>query len=149
MQIANILLALAGERGNTVPKYAVTPSEVAVYRLLHGDDAVTEIEVTGETKIAHKAERDRLSEIFARKNENGQFVAPAVQQLFPGAAATLFENFDELDIPEDFYKAKSRMVPPAPKARKAEKKVEAAAPPAEEEDETDGGKEMHDNDMFK
>jgi hypothetical protein len=155
MQIANILLAIAGERGNTVPKYDVTPSEVAVLRLLHGDDAVTDIEITGEKKTTHKAERERLSEAFARKNENGHFVAPAVQQLFPGAAASLFDNFDDLDIPEDFYKAKSRMTPVAAKPKKAEKaektekKAEAPAPAEPVEDDEDGGKEMADNGLFK
>lgn len=151
MQIANILVAISGERGNTVPKYDVTPSEVAVLRLLHGDDAVTDIEITGEKKITHRAERDRLAEAYARKNADGRFIAPAVDALFPGAAAALFETFDELDIPEDFYKAKGRMTPPAPKARKAEKKAEAPAAPAApaEEDDEDGGKPMPDNSMFQ
>lgn len=147
MQIANILLAIAGERGNTVPKYDVTPAEVAVLRLLHGEDAVTDIEITGEKKTTHKAERERLNEIFARKNEQGHFFAPAVSQLFPGAAASLFDTFDELDIPEDFYKAKGRMTPkPAKKTEKA--KAEAPAPAVVDDDE-DGGKEMADNEMFK
>ena len=150
MQIANILLAIAGERGNTVPKYDVTPSEVAVYRLLHGDDAVTDIEITGDIKTTHKAERERLNEIFARKNDEGHFIAPAVSRLFPGAAASLFDHFDDLDIPEDFYKAKGRMTPVAAKPRKTKDKAEAPAPaePVEEEDE-DGGKEMADNGLFK
>lgn len=151
MQIANILLAIAGERGNTVPKYDVTPSEVAVYRLLHGDDAVTDIEITGDIKTTHKAERERLNEIFARKNDEGHFIAPAVSRLFPGAAASLFDNFDDLDIPEDFYKAKGRMTPSAAKPKKAEKTKEKAETPAPvvEEDDADGGKEMADNEMFK
>jgi hypothetical protein len=155
MQIANILLAIAGERGNTVPKYDVTPSEVAVYRLLHGDDAVTDIEITGEKKTTHKIERERLNELFARKNEEGHFIAPAVSRLFPGAAASLFDNFEDLDIPEDFYKAKSRMTPVAAKPKKAEKaektekKAEAPAPAEPVEDDEDGGKEMADNGLFK
>ncbi len=154
MQTANILLAIAGERGNTVPKYDVTPSEVAVYRLLHGDDAVTDIEITGEKKTTHKAERERLNELFARKNEEGHFIAPAVSRLFPGAAASLFDNFDDLDIPEDFYKAKGRMTPSSAKPKKAEKaektKEKAEAPaPVVEEDDADGGKEMADNEMFR
>jgi len=156
MQTANILLAIAGERGNTVPKYDVTPSEVAVLRLLHGDDAVTDIEITGEKKTTHKIERERLNEMFARKNEEGHFIAPAVSRLFPGAAASLFDNFEDLDIPEDFYKAKSRMTPsaaPKPKkaekAEKTEKKAEAPAPAETVEDDEDGGKEMADNGLFK
>ena len=148
MQIANILLAVAGERGHTVPKYEVTPSEVAVLRLLHGDDAVTDIEVLDDIKRSHRAERDRLAEIFGRKSAEGRHTAPAVDALFPGAAASLFERFEELDIPEEFYKAEIRMKPTAKAPKTKAKKPEVEVAPVED-DADDGGEEMSDNDMFK
>ena len=40
MQTANVLLALGGKRGESVPKYGVTPAEVVVLQQLHGQDAV-------------------------------------------------------------------------------------------------------------
>jgi hypothetical protein len=153
MEIATVMLAIAGDKGNTVMKTDVTPSEVAVLRYLHGEDAVNDIEVTGEIKRKHNEERERLAESYGRQIGERK-VAVAVNALFPGAAARLFDTFSELDLPDDFYKAEARKVPTAPKskpARKAEPKgaPKAAAEPEDEgEDEDDGGEEMPDNKMF-
>ncbi|CDZ55099.1 hypothetical protein [Neorhizobium galegae] len=109
MQIANIMLALGGDSGNTVPKYGVTAAEVAVLRLIHGDEAVTSIEPTGEDKRGHRQEIGRLTELYGRLQPNGRRSAPAVDALFPGAAARVFETFEELDLPEEFYKTETRV----------------------------------------
>ena len=168
MQIANVLLHLSGDAGNTVPKYGVTAAEVAVLRHIHGDDAVVDIEPTGEVTRSHKSERERLLEVFGR-NEDGRFAAPAVERLFPGAAARVFERFDELDLPEDMFKAQTRarataapveepevakpVAEPAKKPAKG-KKVEAAPEPEPEEvtdevEEDDGIGAMPDRNLFK
>lgn len=124
MQIANILLALGGDSGNVVPKYKVTPAEVAVLRLIHGDEAVTDIEPLSADAIdedsgrprTHRQEITRLSHVYGKVQPNGRRAAPAVAQLFPGAAARVFESFDELDLPDVFFKATGR-VKPAPAAK--------------------------------
>lgn len=152
METANVLLAIAGDKGNTVMKYDVTPSEVAVLRFLHGDDAVTDIEVKDKTlKITHKEERERLAEAYGRQIGERK-VAVAVNALFPGAASRLFETFAELDLPDDFYKAEARKVPTANKPKARAPKAAAAKPEAAETDEEesdDEGKEMPDNSLFK
>lgn len=148
METANVLLAIAGDKGNTVMKYGVTPSETAVLRYLHGDDAVTEIEITDTPlKISHKEERDRLAETYGRQIGERK-VAVAVNALFPGAAARLFDTYAELDLPDDFYKAEARKVPTAakPKARAAKTATKTEVVEDESEDE---GKEMPDNSLFK
>jgi hypothetical protein len=109
MEQANILLALGGDKGNTVPKQGVTAAEVAVLRLIHGDEAVTDIEPTGEDKRTHRQEIGRLTELYGRLQPNGRRSAPAVDALFPGAAARVFETFEELDLPEEFYKTETRV----------------------------------------
>lgn len=154
METANVLLALAGDKGNTVMKYSVTASEVAVLRFLHGDDAVTDIEILGQTeKRSHKEERERLAEAYGRQIGERK-VAVAVNALFPGAASRLFDTFAELDLPDEFYKAEARRTPTAPKAKgkPREAKPEATkseATKTEDEDEGDEGKDMPDNSLFE
>ncbi len=150
METATVLLAIAGDKGNTVMKTDVTPSEVAVLRFLHGDDAVSDVEVTGEVARKHNEERERLAETYGRQIGERK-VAVAVNALFPGAAARMFDSFSELDLPDDFYKAEARKVPTAPKAKPAKKEAPKAATPAPEPepDVEDEGSEMPDNDLFK
>ncbi|MDK4729341.1 hypothetical protein [Rhizobium phaseoli] len=109
MQIATITLMLGGDAGNTVQKFDVTPSEIAVLRVIHGDDAVTEIQPTSNVTRTNRAERQRLMERYGRNQPNGQFSAPAVDMLFPGVAARFYETFDELELDESFFKADTRV----------------------------------------
>lgn len=104
MQLASILLNLGGDAGNQVPKFNVTPSEVAVLRILHGDDAVNDIEVIGEEKRSSKAERERLMQIYAAPQPDGSRRSPAIDMLFPGVAARLYDNFDEMELDEVHFK---------------------------------------------
>lgn len=104
MQVATILLNIGGDAGNQVPKYNVTPSEVHVLQLLHGSDAVNEIEITGDEKRTSKQERERLVHIYAQPQPNGERRSPAIDTLFPGVAARLYENFSEMDLEDHVYK---------------------------------------------
>jgi hypothetical protein len=104
MQLANALLALSGDTGNTVPKYNITPSEVAVLQFIHGSDAVTNIEILDrEITVASRDERDRLSETYGAY-EGDRFRSRAVEALFPGAAARVFQTFDEMGLDESLFK---------------------------------------------
>jgi hypothetical protein len=116
MQIATITLLLSGDAGNTVQKFDVTPSEIAVLRVIHGDDAVTEIQPTGNVTRTNRAERQRLTERYGRNQPNGQFSAPAIDMLFPGVAARFYETFDELELDESFFKADTRVASKPAKA---------------------------------
>lgn len=108
MQTASVLVALAGDTGNTVQKWGVTPSEVAVLQLVHGSDAVTDIHVREDVQRTNRAERERLAAFYGQPQPDGGFKSIAVDSLFPGAAARLFERFDELEIDEQFF-----VTPPA------------------------------------
>jgi hypothetical protein len=122
MQYANIMVALGGDRGNTVPRYQVPASEIAVLRAIHGPDAVHDVEptaapeepvldefgdATGKTrpvKFNNRAELTRLKEQYAGAN-----TSKIVEGLYPGAAARVFEDLDDLEIPKEHFKAKERM----------------------------------------
>lgn len=124
IEVANILLALGGDNGNTVPKYSVTVAEVAVLRVIHGNEAVTDVQPTGFVETTHRAEIGRLMERYGR-SVDGRFEAKAVTLLFPGAAARVFERFEELEMPEEFYKAETRVSMSAPQPVAAAPKPEA------------------------
>lgn len=130
MQTAHILLSLGGDSGNVVPKYNVTAAEIAVLRHIHGDEAVMDVEPSGEVKRNSRVERQRLVEAYGRRID-GRFASPAVDALFPGAASRVFETLDELDLPEEFFKAERRV-----KARPARQEEPVA------DEEVDGSQEQ-------
>lgn len=113
MEKGNALVALGGDSGNTVPKYDVTPAEIAVLRVIHGDDAVFDIEKTGDINRTNRQELSRLTEVYGQRQPNGNSAAPAVSALFPGAAARVFESFDELELDESLFKPIRRDTPRA------------------------------------
>jgi hypothetical protein len=128
MQTANVMVALGGDTGNTVPKYGVTAAEIAVLRSIHGNEAVFDIEPVGEVQRGHRDERQRLVEGYRSKDSDGKSI---VEGLFPGAAARVFETLDELELPEELFKTTERMkavadAPEAP-AENAPKSKKAAA----------------------
>lgn len=111
MQSANILLALGGDSGNQVPKFDVTAAEIAVLRAIHGDDAVSEITPTdavpGTRDRTNRGELARLKAIYGNARDlEGNLV---VDQLFPGVAARVFENLDELELDKSLFAAKERV----------------------------------------
>jgi hypothetical protein len=103
MQIANILLSLGGDHGNTVPKFAVTAAEISVLRAIHGDESVKDVEPVGDVKRSHRDERARLLNIYGGAKTADH--KPIVEGMFPGIAARVFESLHELDLPESFFKA--------------------------------------------
>lgn len=108
MQLANVTVAIAGDTGNTVQKFGVTASEIAILRVIHGEDAVTDIEIVGSDKMrSNRVERERLALIYgATKDENNNSYFAI---LFPGAAARMFVEVAELELPDTFFKAATRM----------------------------------------
>lgn len=104
MQTANIMLSLGGDHGNQVYKHGVTAAEIAVLRAIHGDEAVKDVEPSGDLKRSHREERGRLIEIYGGA-KIPDTKTPIVESLFPGVAARVFESLHELDIPDSFFKA--------------------------------------------
>lgn len=128
MQIANALLSLAGDPGNTVPKYGITVAELTVLRVIHGEGAVNEIEPIGEIVRSDREELERLHEMFPRPAGTPS----PVRATYPGAVARVHHTFAEVDIPDTCFKATARvsretpLAQPAGQAPKAEKKSRGA-----------------------
>lgn len=118
LQLANILLAIGGDTSMIVPKYNVTAAEVALLRALHGEEAVTEIQILPGTALSerddskprtNREELARLRAIYAPSEVSTGF--GVLNSLYPGAAARVFEDFEELDLPDDNYAAERRATP--------------------------------------
>ena len=135
MQTANIMLALGGNMGHTISKYGVTAAEIAVLREIHGEAAVFDVDPQPDVKRSMREERARLLEIYGKPP--GSREISAVEVLFPGAAARVFESLDELELDPSFYKATSRATPKAaePEEPADEVEEEVEDEPAEEVEE--------------
>lgn len=96
-ETANILVALGGDLGNTVPKYNVTAGEIAVLQVIHGGDAILDIEPSGVVKRTPRVERARLDFEYSSDSKKKQKTCP-VEALYPGAAARIFQRLDELRL---------------------------------------------------
>lgn len=106
LQTANIMLALGGDVGQTVQRYGQTAAEIAVLQKIHGSDSVTDIRVLDREYDVNRSYRDeltRLRDVYGKLQPDGRHAAPAVDSLFPGAAARVFETIDELDLDESFF----------------------------------------------
>lgn len=135
MQTANIMLAIGGDRGNTVPKYAISVAEIVLLRAIHGEDAVFDVEpletpaMDEGRAISNRAELNRLRHAYDAKDADGGRI---VDQVYPGAAARVFETLDEIDMPEEYFKPTARTAPikaaPAAKPRAKAKTVADADP---------------------
>jgi hypothetical protein len=115
MQLANALLALGGDRGNSVPKYRVTAPEIAVMMAIHGVDAVYDItpldeEVTREPR----AEKARLFERYPARDDDGK---PYVEVVYPGGDPAMHQDIVDLGLPEELFAVTARVTakPKAPK----------------------------------
>jgi len=124
MQTASVLVAVGGDRGNSVPKDNVTPAEVAVLRAVHGDDAVFDIVPGKDIERGNRQELERLVYIYGSSKLLGTDTR-AVPTLFPGAGARVFTDFEELDLSDEYYKAETRATPKKSAAKsKAEPEAE-------------------------
>lgn len=116
MQTANVLLALGGKRGETVPKYNVTPAEVAVLQHLHGADAVYEIDIKEDTvERTHRQEIERLRNAYHRR-DGERIISVAVDALFPGVGAQVPQTFADIELSDELFIVTERRVNVAGKA---------------------------------
>lgn len=127
MELATVLVAIGGNKGNTVPRYDVTPAEVMVLQRIHGDDSVFDIEPTGDVPRSSAEEMNRLVAIYrSAKTEDN---APVLQDVFPGRVANVPAHFALLGLSSALYKPVSRAAPKAAPEPEEEPEPEPAARP--------------------
>lgn len=105
-EVADCLVAIAGDRGNTVPKRRVTAGEIAVLQVIHGNDAVLEVKPLGKIVRSQRTERERLKALYGgARDNNGNSL---LEKLYPGAAARIFERLEELVLVDEQFAAERK-----------------------------------------
>lgn len=90
MDFHNCVLRHAGNLGMTIHKENISAPEIVVLQMVHGPDAVTQIEkVRSGIPTEHRAERDRLAAYYGDK---------VVEAAFPGLVARLPNSLAEAGI---------------------------------------------------
>jgi hypothetical protein len=113
LQAANIMVAIGGERGNTVPKYGVSATEISVLMAIHGPGAIFDVEPTDDIDVRPKDELARIRSVYT--TDAGR---AAIERLYPGVGAKPITDIDDLDLAKDDMKASGRVkAPPAPKTK--------------------------------
>lgn len=89
MELATITLKLSGQTANTVVKKNVTPAQAAIYAMLHGEDCIQALSITGVDKSRSiPTEIDRLRAEFTSVKG-----IEALDKLFPGRFPQLPSTF--------------------------------------------------------
>jgi hypothetical protein len=131
MEFCNVTLALAGNKDHTVTKYRISAPEIKILLAIHGDSAVSDIEIVEESSVNLKQEKQRLFEKYAQAlNEDGE---PIIAKLYAGRSE-IEEAVAELELPEEFFKPTMRALPKQNSMQKT-KKVRTRS--VVESDETD------------
>ena len=133
MEYANIQVAIGGDTGNTVPKFAVPASELAVLLAIHGPDSLFDFEPVDAPadaeELSDSEELQRLRSIYGHVTDGeGESV---LRQVYPGAGAKVVTSLGQLEIPEGAYKVLERV---SAKGKKAEPKKADAKPAAKKDD---------------
>ena len=133
MQLADCLVRLGGDVGNTVPKYGVTAAELALLREIHGPDAVINILPAGEDDLDPNEERERLRATYGGAKSTTDTDRLALDVLYPGANPRLFTSLAEIGIPETCFAALERAKPDhgQPVGRRAKKSAPAGEQPVD------------------
>ena len=125
MELANALLALGGDRQNTVPKYSVTPAEIAVLISIHGADSVYDVfPLEDSVDRTVREEMDRLVRLYPAKDEDNRLI---VTKVYSGQSPVMHMSIEDLGLPEEAFKTLER-VSAKPKAKKAPAKATRKAP---------------------
>lgn len=138
MELAHCILALGGDKSMTVPKFNVTPAEIAVLMAIHGEDAVFDIQPTGEkVKRSNADEMDRLYAAYPAKDADGK---PMIQSVYPGKMPIIHKKLTDLGLDSSLFLATQRATPET--FEDSEPTVDSEPEAAAAEDEGDLFSEM-------
>lgn len=79
MKLYDCKVRVMGDVRDEVRKYHVTQAEITVLRRIHGDDAVSEIVLAGDTDRSEHDERDRLNASYGAKTIDKIFGVPVAR----------------------------------------------------------------------
>lgn len=120
MQTASCYVRLLNSNGpskHEVFKSPVTPPEVVLLRMVHGDDAVVNVKALGMDKREHRRELDRLRARYGAEN---------VERAFPGHSPSLPVRFADIGIDLNADEDEAEAVPQPKRGRRAKAAEEVA-----------------------
>lgn len=128
MDYVNLQVAIGGDHGNTVPKFAVPVSELPVLLAVHGEDSLFDLEVVeapeDQEELSSAEELKRLHQIYGAVTD-GEGVS-ILRQVYPGVGAKIVEELDALALPEGVFKVLTRATPKATKEAAKQRSVKAS-----------------------
>lgn len=122
MRLYSCKVRLGGSLYNEVPKFDVTAPEVHILRIIHGSDAIANLEETGKNKVGQAEERDRLIEIYGLGLANLRQQREMPEQAFAGVFGIGARLPD--DIPGTPKAVAKTAAKPAPEPEADEEPVE-------------------------
>lgn len=96
MKLYSAVIHLAGEMKNQVRKNELTAAEIVLLRVIHGNDAVHEIEHVANVNRSDARERQRLAGIYSLNRQDGFKSGEALVLENLGIAGTPLPD----DVPE-------------------------------------------------
>ena len=106
MQLLDGLLALGGDRRNTVPLDAITVAEARALQAIHGDDAVHDVQpLDRHVAVRPRDELARLAAKYKGKDEDGRLI---VATLFPNGSG-MPQTVEDLGLDESLFRVLSRV----------------------------------------
>lgn len=135
MQYASCFVQLSGDAGTLISKAPVTPPEIVLLRAIHGQHAVSGVELIkggANDKKPHAEELQRLRDAYTARNDDGDAI---VDKVFPGHAPVLPTTFAEIGVGVGINEGKA--VRPKGKGKAAVEAAEAAVGGDEEEIDTE------------
>jgi len=102
--------------------------------LIHGEDAVFDIEPSGTVERSNRDERARLAMRYAKRDG-----ANPVSTIYPGAASRVFQTLDEIGLPEHLFKTETRVSPTSGAPARGSRKKDPAPPAGQNASEDAAG----------
>jgi len=101
VHIVSCMIAIGGDIRTVVAREDITWPEVSMLRFIHGEAAVTDIEVVDEVERTPTAEKARLASIYDPKLVDSLYpgVVPLMESEVPGHESMLKANKPEMGGP--------------------------------------------------
>ena len=100
MQVVTCDVHIGGDRNHVVVKTGVTVAEIEILRVIHGNDAVLNIQPTKQDTRKHAEELDRLRRIYKRRmpGSDSKGTKNIVDVVYPGPRPNLPATLKDIGV---------------------------------------------------
>lgn len=138
MKLYSAKIQLAASKLNEVLRFNLSAAEIALLRVLHGQESILDVKHTGNVNRADASERNRLAAIYSYRDQNGALDGHNLVLKYLGAPGVPLpqevefpQEVDENDEPEEIKAVDAEVIEPlqepvAVRSQRARKQVAAA-----------------------